>query len=249
MTKNFKKRVMATEGKPSQGKQGKNDSENDADKTKMKKGLAEAIIQEKPNVRWDDIAGLEEAKKILKQALILPKTFDFIFSDNAPKWKGMLMYGPPGTGKTFLAKACATECDSTFLSISSADLMSKYQGESEKLVKELFELAREKQPAIIFIDEIDSICGTRGEGENESSWRVKNEILTQMDGIGAKNSQIYFMGATNIPWSLDPAIRRRFDHKVFIPLPELPDWVTLMKLKLKGLDENISEQDYAFIGA
>lgn len=121
------------------------------------------------------------------------------------------MYGPPGTGKTYLAKACATECEATFFSISAADITSKYVGESEKMVKSIFEMAREKQPSIIFFDEIDSIGGNWGEGENESSTWVKNEILTQIDGAGSKNKEIFILGATNLPWSLDPALWRRFD--------------------------------------
>ena len=159
----------------------------------------------------------------------------------------MLLYGPPGTGKTFLAKACATECDATFLSISSADLMSKYQGESERLVKELFTLARERQPAIIFVDEIDSICGARTDGENESSRRVKNQFLTQMEGIGSEEAQVFVMAATNLPWALDLALRRRFDQRILVPLPEEAERVALLRIKLRGLDENISDADYASI--
>lgn len=106
---------------------------------------------EKPNVKWDDVAGLEGAKEALKEAVILPARFPQLFVGKRKPWKGILLYGPPGTGKSYLAKAVATEADSTFFSVSSSDLVSKWQGESEKLVRNLFELAREKKPSIVFI--------------------------------------------------------------------------------------------------
>ena len=131
-------------------------------------------------MRWDDVAGLVNAKKALEEAVTLPIKFPEIFQGVREPWKGILLYGPPGTGKSFLAKACATECDATFFSISSSDLISKYVGESEKLIRTLFKLAREKKPSIIFIDEVDSMCGSRSDGETESSRRVKTEFLVQM---------------------------------------------------------------------
>ena len=134
-------------------------------------------MAEKPNVKWTDVAGLEGAKESLKEAIILPIKFPQMFQGARQPWKGILLYGPPGTGKSFLAKACATECDSTFFSISSSDLVSKWQGESEKLVRNLFEMAREKKPSLIFIDEVDSLCGKRKEDEAESSRRIKTEFL------------------------------------------------------------------------
>lgn len=156
---------------------GGNNKDNKDENSKFKDALSEAIVTEKPNVKWDDIAGLIKAKESLKEAVILPIRFPDIFKGARKPWRGILLYGPPGTGKTFLAKACATETEGTFFSVSSADLVSKYVGESEKLIKNLFALAREKKPSIIFIDEVDSLCGNRSDGENEASRRVKTEFL------------------------------------------------------------------------
>lgn len=162
------------------------------------------------------MAGLEFAKNSLKEAIILPTKFPDIFVGIRQPWKGILLYGPPGTGKTYLAKACATQANSTFFSISSSDLISKYVGESEKMIKALFEMARAKQPSIIFVDEIDSLAGARSEGENEASRRVKTEFMVQMQGVGNANSNgVLVLGATNLPWALDSAIRRYF---IFIGL-------------------------------
>lgn len=214
------------------------------DKDDRSGAVMDTIISEKPNVHWEDIAGLHEAKKSLNEALVMPIKYPAFFTGNVQPWKGILLYGPPGTGKTFLAKACATECESTFFSVSSSDLMSKYVGESEKLIKQLFKLAQEKAPSIIFIDEIDSMCGNRSEGENESSRRVKTEFLVQMQGVGSKNDKVLVLGATNLPWALDPAVRRRFERRVYIPLPELEAREYLIMNKLKGLDKGLTEADF-----
>lgn len=158
----------------------KGGDKDDGDKDKMRSALSSAIVSEKPNIKWDDVAGLEGAKEALKEAVVLPIRFPQLFVGKRKPWKGILLYGPPGTGKSFLAKAVATEADSTFFAMSSSDLVSKWQGESEKLVKQMFEMAREAKPSIIFIDEIDSLCTSRSEGESESSRRIKTEFLVQV---------------------------------------------------------------------
>eukprot|EP01016_Furgasonia_blochmanni_P046790 TRINITY_DN6795_c0_g1_i2.p1 TRINITY_DN6795_c0_g1~~TRINITY_DN6795_c0_g1_i2.p1 ORF type:complete len:446 (+),score=98.00 TRINITY_DN6795_c0_g1_i2:146-1483(+) len=230
---------MMRGGKGSGGK--KDDDENE----KFKKSLSEAIVSETPNVKWDDIAGLENAKKSLQEAVILPIKFPHIFQGVRKPWKGILMYGPPGTGKTFLAKACATEASGTFFSISSSDLISKYVGESEKLIKTLFQMAREKAPSIIFIDEVDSLCGARGDNENEASRRVKTEFLVQMQGVGSDNDKLLVLGATNLPWALDPAIRRRFEKRIYIPLPDETARKFMFQHCLKDTPNSLTDPDFA----
>lgn len=229
---------------------GKED-EIDAEKKKLRGALSGAIVTEKPNVHWDDVAGLENAKESLKETVILPTKFPQLFTGQRKPFKGILLYGPPGTGKSFLAKAVATEADSTFFSISSADLISKWQGESERLVRNLFEMARETENkrAIIFIDEVDSLCGSRSEGESDSMRRVKTEFLVQMDGVGGGNgSSILVLGATNIPWELDAAIRRRFEKRVYIPLPEADARSYMVKIHLGDTPNNLHEHDFEYLG-
>lgn len=195
--------------------------DDDADTKKLRGALAGAILSEKPDVKWSDIAGLESAKEALKEAVILPVKFPQLFVGNRKPTSGILLYGPPGTGKSYLAKAVATEANSTFFSVSSSDLVSKWMGESERLVKQLFTMARENKPSIIFIDEVDALCGPRGEGESEASRRIKTELLVQMNGVGNDSTGVLVLGATNIPWQLDAAIRRRFERRIYIPLPDV----------------------------
>ena len=155
-----------------------NVEKNDQEYSKMQEQLSQVIVTEKPNVKWDDVAGLDSAKNAIKEAVILPIEFPHFFVGKRQTWSGFLLYGPPGTGKSFLAKAVATEVKSTFFTVSSSALISKYMGESEKMVATLFSMAHEMAPSIIFIDEIDSLCGERGgSGEHESSRRVKTEFL------------------------------------------------------------------------
>ncbi|KAK3603424.1 hypothetical protein CHS0354_009407 [Potamilus streckersoni] len=226
-----------------------NDKEGDPEKKKFTNALSGAIVMEKPNVQWDDVAGLEGAKEALKEAVILPVKFPHLFTGQRKPWQGILLYGPPGTGKSFLAKAVATEANnSTFFSVSSADLVSKWLGESEKLVKTLFQLAREHKPSIIFIDEVDALCGSRSENESESARRIKTEFLVQMQGVGNDNFGVLVLGATNIPWVLDSAIRRRFEKRIYIPLPEAPSRTKVFKLNLGNTPHSLTDEDFKTLG-
>jgi vacuolar protein-sorting-associated protein 4 len=222
-------------------------TKEDDDSAKFASVLEAAIVTEKPNIRWEDIAGLEQAKKSLQEAVIYPIKYPTLFVGMRTPWKGILLYGPPGTGKTFLAKACATEADATFFTVSSADITSKYVGESEKLIKTLFNMARAKKPAIIFIDEIDSLLSARSDNENESSRRVKTEFLVQMQGVGNDDTGILVLGATNIPWGLDSAVRRRFEKRIYIPLPDTPAREALLLNQLKKTPNVLNEEDISYL--
>lgn len=222
--------------------------ENDSEREKMRGQLGNAIVQERPNVKWDDVAGLEGAKDSLKEAVILPVKFPQFFTGKRKPWSGILLYGPPGTGKSYLAKAVATEAESTFFSVSSSDLVSKWLGESEKLVSNLFSLAREKSPAIIFIDEIDALCSSRGEGESEAARRIKTEFLVQMQGVNTHEARVLVLGATNIPYGLDQAVRRRFDKRIYIPLPEAPARAHMFKVHLGDTPHSLTPADFDELG-
>lgn len=187
------------------------------------------IVLKGDEVHWDDIAGLDQAKNSLKETVVYPFLRPDLFSGLREPARGMLLFGPPGTGKTMLARAVATESKSTFFSISASSLMSKFLGESEKLVRALFQLAKELSPSIIFVDEIDSLLSTRSSnGEHESSRRIKNEFLIQWSDLqhaaaGKEHEdvqRVLVLAATNIPWSIDEAARRRFVRRQYIPLPE-----------------------------
>ncbi|CAB0035598.1 unnamed protein product [Trichogramma brassicae] len=224
---------------------GDSDTDSDPEKKKLQTKLEGAIVIEKPDVKWSDVAGLDGAKEALKEAVILPLRFPHLFTGKRIPWKGILLFGPPGTGKSYLAKALATEANnSTFFSVSSSDLVSKWLGESEKLVKNLFELARQHKPSIIFIDEVDSLCSSRSDNESESARRIKTEFLVQMQGVGTDNDGILVLGATNIPWVLDSAIRRRFEKRIYISLPEEPARVVMFKLHLGNTSHTLVDEDF-----
>src|SRR5688500_7728319 len=182
------------------------------------------IVKEKPDIRFDDVAGLDDVKEDIRLKMVYP----FEHAELAERFGirgggGVLLYGPPGTGKTMLAKATAGEIEATFFTISPADILSKWVGEAEQNVKKLFDAARGEKRSVIFIDEIEALVPARRDEGSSVMQRVVPQILAGMEGFDKKVTPVLFMGATNVPWQLDPAVLRpgRFDEKVYIPLPDL----------------------------
>ncbi|MGZ5471490.1 MAG: AAA family ATPase, partial [Nitrososphaeraceae archaeon] len=212
-------------------------AENDTDNSerkigsemrKPKESLGEdfdsLIMKEKPNISWNEVIGLDDAKRAIRESIVYPTKRSDLFPLGWPR--GILLYGPPGCGKTLLAAASAAEIDGYFVNVDAAAMMSKWLGEAEKNVSKLFKMANklcesENIPILLFIDEIDSLIGTRN-GEVGGEIRVKNQFLTEMDGINNKSkiSKLYVIGATNKPWSLEAGFLRRFQKRIYVTLPD-----------------------------
>ncbi|KAI8619596.1 P-loop containing nucleoside triphosphate hydrolase protein [Chytriomyces sp. MP71] len=188
----------------------------------MANRILNEVVVNASNVSWNDIVGLDTAKQALQEIVILPTLRPELFTGLRAPARGVLLFGPPGTGKTMLAKAVARESKANFFSISASTLTSKFVGEGEKMVRTLFAVARQVQPSVIFIDEIDSILKERSESEHEASRRLKTEFLLQFDGLStnSEKERLLVMGATNRPQELDEAVLRRLVKRIYIPLPE-----------------------------
>lgn len=192
------------------------------------------VLDKSPGVSWDDIAGLADAKRTLQEAVILPHLRPDLYRGLRSPPVGVLLYGPPGTGKTMLAKAVASESGLTFFSVSSSTLTSKWVGDSEKLVKALFEAANEHDNAAIFLDELDALLSKRGDSEHEASRRLKTQFLVCLDGISSSDARTLFIGATNRPWDLDDALLRRLPRRILIPLPDATARRAMLDMLLDG---------------
>lgn len=201
---------------------------------------------ETSDITFDDIGGMDELKEEIRMNIIYPfKNPELFIQYGKSAGGGILLYGPPGCGKTYIAKATANECNATFINISLIDVLDMHVGEGERKLHEIFKLARRKSPAVIFIDEIDALGNDRMKtGDNVFARTLVNQFLSELDGLTSNNSSIMIMGATNVPWYVDSALKRpgRFDKTVFVPPPDRNARAQIFNLYL--LKKPIDKIDY-----
>jgi len=213
-----------------------------------KEVIEETIIDKNLNVKWTDLIGLDDVKQKMMETIILPTLNPTLFTGLRSPAKGVLFYGPPGNGKTMIAKAVASECGKNvaFFNVSSSTFTTKAAGrETDKMIKALFSLASEKQPSVIFIDEMDSILSKRGTGDSEEARRLKNEFLIQFEGVSSGASdRIVVIGATNRPFDIDDAILRRFSVRIYLDLPSKAARKHMIEKVMKKVQCKLSDEDY-----
>jgi len=198
------------------------------------KSQIEALIL-KSKVTWKDIGGLEKVKQLMMETIVISGLKK---PESIKPWKGILLFGPPGTGKTLLAAAAAGSLNATFISVEAGKVLSKYFGESSKLISALYEVARERAPTIVFIDEFDALSLSRDSDISEASRRMLSSLLSALDGLQDKKSKnfVLTLAATNTPWNLDQAVLSRFPRRINVSLPDEAACREIIKIHTKDLD-------------
>jgi vacuolar protein-sorting-associated protein 4 len=214
------------------------DEEEDEDERRLSEMISDTILSERPDVKMSEVAGLSDAKQAIHDAIVSPMKHPELFKGKARQpWKGILLYGPAGCGKTLIAKAVANEVNATFFNVSAANIVSKWLGESERLVKHLFDSARNNQPSIIFIDELDSIGVSRRGEDVGGERRLKTQLLTELQGLTSKSDErVTLIGATNLPWDIDFALRSRFEKRINVPLPDRSARNRIFKIHMEDIE-------------
>ncbi|MGM0687408.1 MAG: ATP-binding protein, partial [Promethearchaeati archaeon] len=212
--------------------------EGDEETGKLREMIRRTITTRKPNVAMSDVAGLDDVKNTIHDAVVTPIKHPELFKGRARQpWKGILLYGPAGCGKTLIAKAVATEAEATFFNVSAGNMVSKWLGESERLVMTLFEMARETQPSVIFLDELDSIGVSRSASDLGGERRLKTQLLTELQGLSNDiNERVTLIGATNLPWEIDFALLSRFEKRIHVPLPDKSTRERIFEIHMEDID-------------
>jgi len=210
----------------------------DDDEKRLQEMISDTIISERPNVKMTEVAGLDEAKQAINDAILTPLKHPELFKGKARQpWRGILFYGPAGCGKTLIAKAVASEVNATFFNVSAANIVSKWLGESERLVMHLFQLARKNQPAIVFIDELDSIGVSRSGDDVGGERRMKTQLLTELQGLASNHEdRVTVIGATNLPWEIDFALKSRFEKRIHVPLPNTEARAAILEIHMEDIE-------------
>ncbi len=210
----------------------------DDDEKRLQEMISDTIISERPNIKMTEVAGLDDAKQAINDAILTPLKHPELFMGKARQpWRGILFYGPAGCGKTLIAKAVASEVNATFFNVSAANIVSKWLGESERLVMHLFQIARKNQPAIVFIDELDSIGVSRSGDDVGGERRMKTQLLTELQGLASNHDdRVTVIGATNLPWEIDFALKSRFEKRIHVPLPNTEARAAILEIHMEDIE-------------